>query len=39
MSNEIHRDLIKASRIIESIFLKHYFLNALLDETLSNNEM
>lgn len=39
MLNEIDTDFMRASSIIESIFLKHYFLNMLLDDTLANNEI
>lgn len=38
MSIEIKADFVKASQIIESIFLSSIF-NLLLDDTLSNNEI
>lgn len=39
ISNEINADFVNASQIIETIFLKLYVLNVLLDDTLSNNEI
>lgn len=39
MSNEINTDFIKASQMMETIVLKLCFLDLLLDDTLSKNEL